>query len=449
MAVKHLRGAYPDGYALNSKYTGLVIEDTATVGGTGVFAGFDTTIRNHGVVDAAGESYGVRLTAGGTVTNGSSDDTAALIEGYRGVGVIGGSATVANYGTLRGLGDYGVLLSAGGAVINGSTSDTTALIAGAKGILAGDASVTVANFGTIQGTAGYGVRLSANGNVTNGSAADTTALLEGSAGIVGNQPATITNFGTIRGSAGYGVLLERVRGIRKAQSIVVNGSAADTSALIEGGVGMRGPAAVTNFGTIHTIAGSRDDAGVFLSAGGTVTNGSATDTGALIYGVVVAVGRSATIANFGTIQGVKGSNSDGVVLINADGAVINGSATDTEALIAGDFGILVSSAARGATITNFGTISATVGPAVYFNSASDVLVVEAGSAFLGRVLGAKGTLDLASGAGTISNLTGGDVTVSGSMPTTNFTNFGTIGIAKGAQFRLGDPARSPAMEPLS
>ena len=65
-----------------------------------------------------------------------------------------------------------------------------------------------------------------------------------------------------------------------------------------------------------------------------------------------------------------------------------------------------------------------------------MLIVEAGCAFEGAVNGGGGTLNLASGTGTLTGLLspGGNVTVSGSMATTTFQNFDTVEIGAGATF---------------
>jgi len=112
--------------------------------------------------------------------------------------------------------------------------------------------------------------------------------------------------------------------------------------------------------------------------------------------------------------------------------VTNGSARDATALIQANTGVVVT---YNAMVTNFGTVVGTGGTAVQFSDASDVLVVEAGCAFVGRVLGDGGTLDLDSGKGVLTGLlAGGNVTVSGSMAATTFTNFGTVEIGAKASF---------------
>jgi hypothetical protein len=91
-----------------------------------------------------------------------------------------------------------------------------------------------------------------------------------------------------------------------------------------------------------------------------------------------------------------------------------------------------------ASVTNFGTIEGLGVTAVSFASAADVLNVEAGSTFVGAVLGGGGTLDLASGIGALTALlSSGSVSVSGSMAATTFQNFAMVEVGSGATFTGG------------
>jgi hypothetical protein len=537
MTTRYLTGTYSAGYSLNARYTGLVIESTASVGGTGVLASFSASIQNYGLV--TGSKYGIELADGGSVANGSSTHTHALI--YGGDGVLVARGTVANFGKIKGEGVYGVGVGVayGGGVINGSATDRRAFIGGYQGVYASRAVATVANFGTIESSgnpygAGSGVDLARGGIVTNGSTADTTALIEGGAGVemgsFGVGAGTVLNYGTIDASGNSAVLLS-------AGGTVINGSAGDTTALIESYYAIEtavAPATIVNFGTIRHD-GHRASPGIYLSNGGTVTNGAVIDTAAYMDGVhtrasiVIAnfgtigggVGfgggmvtngstsdtlalmqggvyldfKSGTIANFGTIGagagvrlGVGGSMLEngavtdtqativtefgavvadsgaadivnygtllstspsanwGAVYISSGGAVTNGSAGDDEALIQGAFGVSIASG-QAATITNFGTISGTAGDAVKFSSASDRLVVEAGSVFLGAVAGGGGTLELARGTGLVKQL-GGHGTLSGAA-TMTFSGFGAYEIDAGGKWTLTGKATLGAGQSLS
>ena len=100
---------------------------------------------------------------GGTVINGSSAITTALIEadetgvtsGANGTisnGVILGGGTIVNYATIQATRN-GAYLFAGGDVVNGPGGDTAALMSGGHfGVYSsGTVATTITNFGTIAG----------------------------------------------------------------------------------------------------------------------------------------------------------------------------------------------------------------------------------------------------------------------------------------------------------
>jgi fibronectin-binding autotransporter adhesin len=399
------------------------------------------TVTNFGTIAAvpighAAKPPGVRLDAGGVVTNGTTLDTTAEITGYDAVSIAGAAGTVKNLGTIAGsqtTGFRGVLLADGGLVTNGATNDTNAVIKGGVGVEAGGVA-TVTNFGAIEGVVGDGVVLGA-GRLTNGASGGPFALIEGAAvGVAAYGLATVVNFGTILGSAGpfgYGVYL-------MDGGVLTNGAAGDTQALISGGFGISAigaAATVQNFGTIAG-QGSRFHSGVLLSAGGSITNGSAADVKATISGYDgVGAASAATIQNFGTIQadGYGRYVGKGAYLAGG-GALTNGSATDAQALIKGDEGVYLYGS--GETVTNFGTILGEGGTSVAFGSSGDTLVVEAGSVFVGAVDGGGGVLDLASKTGTIDAIAAGTVVVGAAPSITTFSNFGTLEVGAGAKFTL-------------
>jgi len=416
----------------------------------------DTTALIEGVVDGVygagsvtnfgtinGGSEGVVYRFGASVTNGASDDTTALIEGGNGILISGG--TVANYGTIDGLGgtfaDAGVYLTRGGSVVNGGSGDTQALIEGHDGILMGIGNeLSVTNFGTIAGTGGRGVKLRAGGSVVNGSNGDTKALIEtaGSNAVSiynyagrSNYAGTVTNFGMIKGMTG-GVYQGAAFGM------VTNGSGADETALISGanGLDLNGSSTVVNSGTIMGTGGAASY-GLYTAAtatGVTLTNGSMTNTAALIEGFSgLQLHGKAEVVNFGTILATGAAHVVGVYM-GGSGSLTNGAAGHQTALIEGVYGVDVRGALA-ATVTNFGTIKGGA-YSVRLASASDVLIVEAGSTFVGAVQGGGGTLDLASGSGTLTALGAGNVTVSGSMAPTTFTNFATLEVGVGASFAV-------------
>lgn len=415
---------------------GAADDTTASLYGVydGVGAQALATLANFGTVGAQ-KHDAVTLHAGGQVTNGSAADTRARIAGATGgIEASSGVTTIANYGTIASTASGGGVLFSGGRVTNGSTSATSALIEGFNfGVAAVTANATVLNFGVIDAlggsvSAGIGVSLKAGGTITNGSAADTTALIEAEGfGVYSSGLVQIANFGTI--DAFNGAYLS-------GGASLTNGSAKDTSALIfaYSAVVIRdGVGTVANFGSI-IATGTRTAVALFNQ--GAVTNGSSKDVGALIEGGGLGVlidGQAGTVNNFGTIKADLPGNGGVGVYLNG-GILTNGSASDTAATISGRYGVEIGAGAP-TTVTNFGTLYGFGGVALYFLDAGNRLNVEAGCAFVGQVLGGGGLLDLASGVGTLSSITStGNVTVTGSMAKTTFQNFAETDIGAGAVF---------------
>ncbi len=419
-------GAVGDQTALIDGSTGIDIKNEAG------------TVSNFGRITGYGNyrNFGVYMDAGGGVTNGAATDVGALIEAYAGVGIFGGPGSVTNFGTIisvaAGPDGYGVQMNGGGVVANGAATDRTAVISGYTGLEIQGAAGTVTNFGTITGVGvgatQAGLVLKGGGNLTNGGAHDTTALIQGATGVALDGGGTLTNFGTVNGQAASGVFLA-------IGGVVTNGSGADRVALITGyqGVVSGGAATVTNQGVIW---GTGPGYGVSLAGGGRLVNGAVNNPGALILGYSgVLLTKNAVATNFGTITG-DGATSGYGASLSSGASLTNGATGHAGALVEGDYGVEGSSA--GVTVTNFGTISGASGVAVKFDVAGDTLAVEAGSVLVGAAYGGGGTLDLASGVGTLTGLllAGGDVQVSGPIAATTFRNFGTVEVGSGASFIL-------------
>ena len=319
-------------------------------------------IQNYGTLAGLAQN-GVTLEAGGVVDNGSTADTSALIFGGAiAVVATGGSGSVYNDGTIASS-FTGISLQKGGSVNNGQVGDTTAtVIAGSNGIVvnsdgktgAAHTASTVMNLGTILAGAQIslsGVVLNDNGTITNGSEAITTALIQekgsgfpqdgqGNGVLATVDGATVSNLGTISGS---------VTGIYLSGNVAVyNGNLADKTATVRGGLnGVKATVFESNIVNDGTILGNQ---GVEL-VGGVLRNGSAADTTAVIQGTsngsngIQSTAGTLTLNNFGTITGDTGVNLTGV---DADNNPIYGTGTIYSA------GVIASAQGATGTAIQFG-----------------------------------------------------------------------------------------------
>lgn len=445
----------------------------------------------------------VALLGAGQVTNGANGVVTALISGHDfGVEIAGESGSVANYGTIQGYYrthtkystlyfkafGTGVGLSAGGSVTNGSATDTAALIkGGVAGVAINGGAGQVINDGTITAAGAYyaygsfsprgtGVELGGGGRVVNGASGLTTAAIDGNvSGIsVYGGTGTVSNYGTIAGSgsktvsgryslAGTGVLLG-------AGGTVLNGSTSSTAAHVVGasvGVSVAGGAGyVSNFGTISAIAThnyyypENGGTGVDLMSGGTVVNGSSNVTSATIVGgsFGVRLGNGGLVVNDGTIIGLGNSyynntvtaSTGTAVVLAFGGTVLNGASAGSKALISGgaygvylaggsasitndgaitaNIGVGDASGATAITLVNAGTVTGTGGIAALFLGGNDTVILQAGGVFNGAVIAnATGSNTLELAAGVEASLGG-----LGSA----FQNFQTLDVASGARLSL-------------
>ncbi|HEY2177459.1 MAG TPA: hypothetical protein VGH15_02660 [Caulobacteraceae bacterium] len=323
------------------------------------------TVNNQGLILGSGK-YGVKLAAGGLVTNGGAADTTATVRGDVAIGAIL-SATVHNFGTIAAIGTTGVAvyLAGGGEVTNGSATDTKAIIlAPMIGMIAHTSVGTLINYGVVEGvgTASAGAAVEAGGTIVNGSATDTTALIKGNGfGVAAlNVAGTVNNFGTIIG--GYGIGGVQSGAYLKNGGVVNNGSSKDFTAHIGGGIVVAiisAPGTVDNFGTLGGVGA---EVGVDFGGGAHLVNGSASDTAALIqaYIGVAVTTQTGTVHNYGTILSGGGpgdvtKQEAGVLLVDG-GLVTNGSSLDTKAaMTGGTFGVYATTLT--ATVSNFGDIS--------------------------------------------------------------------------------------------
>ena len=376
-------GTYTSGILLSNPAT----QNPATVAATGYVtntasagialygeAGFAWTVSNYGTITGSYDGAGISLRAGGSIGNAKS----AAIECEPKTGFVTGAAIII-------AGGPGTIANAG-YVLGRST------IVGGVG--------TVANSGTISG----GVTLEAGGTVTNAPG----ALFEGPRGFKGNIGAavavsgtagSVTNLGTVFGS----VALYAGGGVTNA-----------TAAGISGGVTLNGPASVANFGTI--------EGGVTASGAAAITN-SGTLYGHIGGDFAVVVDGQATVTNSGIVDGVNVGIDMGT---GAAATIVN------QGTITGAVAIYSPAASPGDTVFNYGTIdgtfSGTTTTALQFGNGPNLLVVDPGAVFIGKVYGGYGanTLELASAAA-IGTLTGLG---------TDFTNLTAVKIESGAEWQL-------------
>ena len=335
------------------------------------------------------------------MVNGSSGSTAAYLLGGTSAGAAGlaigpgtpaTSATVDNYGTIKGF--YGVDLAAG---LTGATLTDAGSIIGTGGTAAlfgGGNDFVVLHPGAV-----FDGIVQAGGSA----AGDTLELAPGTAGAVGTLAglgSSFTNFGasaieagadwTLNGSntAGTGTTLTNDGTLAIDGTLAAYGSLINNGGITIGGTAGRSIRAVgataNNYGSI--VAGGT--AGAIALYGGTLTNAGTAKIEGAAYGIL-ATSSNVTIDNAGTI-GATGSSGIGITVLTSG------------------------------TVTNAGTISGSGGTALAFGQYAGRVVLDPGAAFGGIVQGgssATGTLELAVGDGAVGTLGGLG---------TSFTNFASV-----------------------
>ncbi|HXU99204.1 MAG TPA: hypothetical protein VG166_01745 [Caulobacteraceae bacterium] len=413
-------------------------------GGTGLHVGAGSTVSDSGRIHGGqgGAAAGTSTLGGGA--GGVGLDLAGgriVIDGgsiYGGLAGWGGSGSGAG-----GAGGAGVILEAVGIAVM-----TTGLVFGGTGAQAQ---------GGEGGAGGAGVVLAGGGGLRtsglivggDGGGGSVTAGV-GGAGVEALAKSTIVAEGTIEGGAGGGgggsPSNDRSQG-GAGVLLAAGGLLTHSQGLIMGGYGC--------YGNNATGLGGGGGAGILLQSGGKVVNaasisggqGSPNSVSAYSGGFGVWLLAGGTVNNTGAITGGAAERGGGSYLsvgieLSAGGRVVNGAPGESAALISGGNGVVALSAGA-VTVINYGTISGrqtstTNDDSVLFMSARDRLVVEPGATFIGDVSGGGGTLELASGKGTISGL-GVTGTVSGAAALT-FIGFDAYDIDKGTSWSLGGAA---------
>ncbi len=394
---------------------------------------------------------GVQLASGflsnaGTILGGAGGVGGQGGFGYYYIGVGGGggsggtavsllSGSLVNSGDIQGGSSGGATSSGYGVdVAEGSLTNKGSIVGGAGG--GGQFEPTGPGGAGVQG--GAGVFL-ASGQVTN-----SRTILGGAGGAGAAGGAVYDGEGTSTGfSGGSG-------GVGGAGVMIVSGSAANSGEIL-GGIGGAGGSGrygadggsggVGGAGVV-IVSGSASNSGEILGgvggAGGSSSYGGLTrPPGAGGAGGAGMVMGSGSVTNSGTILGGAGGGS---YALAGSGIVVSGASVilnKASGEISGYVGVS-DSGSGGLTLTNYGTVVGTGGTSVSFANASDRLIAETGSVFEGVAAGGGGTLELATGTGTISGLGGGGK-VSGAEAL-SFSGFGAYAIDGGAWTLTGTNA---------
>ncbi|WP_158929145.1 Hint domain-containing protein [Acidisphaera sp. S103] len=430
------------GGLISSYFEGVAIGGGGSVANAGTILGTSDTK----------QSFGVVLTAGGSVTNALN---AVISSPDYGILAFGTEATVSNQGTISGQNNVGVELLDGGVLSNASTG----IIGGFNsGVLAlGYARLTVTNAagGTITGYK-YGVLAVGNAPLTVTNAAD--GIIAGHEyGVKAGRDtvATVTNAGYIGGYAVYGVFLSDGGTLSNTTGGIIAGG--DIGVIAQGSI----VATVTNAGYIAGYT----SVGVVLLDGGTIDNQTPGRIHGLVDGILTSGSDNSTIVNAGIVYGVdysgiflraSGSLTNtgnisgptfGVLVSSEPGTVLNAGSisafaefksTDTAFASAGvllDDGGVVTNSAGGAITSNWNGVQIFYGSGTVINAGTIATSVESlppGSTFVS--IGAE----LADG-GTVSNATGGTI-ASYSFGVQIFNASGTVanaGSIADAEYRNG------------
>jgi hypothetical protein len=436
----------------------------------------DATVMNAGMIDGnPGGGFGIALLAGGSVTNQSGgtisggagavtlaaghtnrvviDPGALFIGAVDGGNAIGATAVstlelaaAAGAGTLTGLGsqfldfanvtiDSGAgwvltggntigagvnLLDGGGLTVAGSLLNDGAATLSSSLVVTG----TLSNLGSIDVASYRGLELSSGGYLYNAAGA---TIARSSSGPVfdptvfatGGGSVAIRNQGTITDAAGDITLYLHDGGT------ITNGSAGDTTALIEGEVGVyidAGRGIVSNFGTIETSAGGGP--GIELNQGGSIVNGASGSTAASILGAqygVFGVDGPTTLTNFGTVA----ASDNGFGFYQRFGTATVFNAGVIGATNGSGVGVALQG---GGTVVDSGTIEGANTAVRFGGTGSNVLVLEQGYAFFGLVQGsasASNTLELVGSVGAAVTVNHLDLGV-------GLVNFQTVEFGPGA-----------------
>ncbi|HEX3991305.1 MAG TPA: hypothetical protein VHX39_09060, partial [Acetobacteraceae bacterium] len=347
----YLGGGYVNNHGtITADGSAVLLQAAGTVVNSGFIYGQRWGVTSRGLVTVAntgtisGGSQGIVLSGGGVITN------SGLIAGGDGIGISGAAGTVVNSGSISSYG-AAVYLFEGGTAVNTGTGliSTDGLYAGV--MVAGGAG-SVINSGTIDGYLGvefagtYNDTLIDSGTIIGSGGA---AVLFGSGNdLMQFQPGTALVAGSVDGGGGTNTLEFAAGGgtligqgadfVDFSQGTVDAGSqwsiggnvtlGAGIDLTISGNLSVAGT--LENAGSISPIGYLEIAAGGYLrnDASGTIVNHS--ERPRFDPTVYAPGGGDVTIVNLGAIEDPAGNAS--IYLVDG-GTVVNGSATDTSALI--------------------------------------------------------------------------------------------------------------------
>jgi outer membrane autotransporter protein len=325
----------------------------------------------------ASSGYGTAADVGNTVVVGRG----ASVTGTVNEGILFGSGTVSNSGTISG--------STGG--ITGAT-----------------ANVNLTNSGLVQATANFAILANTDFTGTN------SGTISGfDAGIVAGNKLTISaNSGTIEALAGVAVSGGSTVNVTNSHIIQGNGPAGQ-------GISAVATLDLKNSGTVQANGAS----GVAIGAStATIANsGTIQATGA--SGIAIS-GTTDTIVNSGSIIG--GASGTGAGIVTSEVHVTNSGS------ISGVTGIQANGATgTGSVITNSGAITGTGGTAIQLSNHADTLTLLTGSHIVGVVDMGGNNADVVNSFGVVPTTRVSSLTTIPKLPTfINFTgklNTGFIG----------------------
>ena len=324
------------------------------------------TVTNLGFVNAGTARLGIDLSGGGIITNGTAGGTAssAYIAGYSG-GIRGDKSTnttLTNYGTVSGTVGYAIQIF-NGTVVNGPSGATGALITtddGSGVVVEGAGSVT--NYGQIISSStrqAFGVNLSGPGTISN---LGGTALIEATVGVYASGYGTVINAGTIASSS-------FASGVAVAFGGGTNRLIVDPGAVFIGTVSGGGPVNVTTSSYVYTVGNTGPGTTTLELAAGS-SPGTLSGLGTKYVGfaqVTVDPGSYWTLAGANTLAA-------GTTLTNAQYLANVGTLTNAGAI----YGPLTLAAGNVLSNASTGLITGSGHAAIYGASYASVAVVNAG-----------------------------------------------------------------------